>query len=289
MMPGGHRELTVLAPWLLAALVWFGLLAPLRADRDGLLRDQARIRRDRLRAEVKAKELEGVKARVSKAFEGACRAPGDPASLRRRLVVQSRGLPLSRFALAVSGPGASIDAEGSATAVAELARAIGDPRQGLFLRSVSLTQRSGASALSAVVSPLPAAPPLKALPTLGLCGEGPPVSVAVPTPAPSASPRGPRRPAGAQAVRPSPPPATPPDLVPTPAPTPEAPPFSVVAYLMSAGRSRVTVKFGGEVKLVSPGESLAGWRCVSIDRNDGAVFESPSGARVTLVPGSSPH
>jgi hypothetical protein len=38
----------------------------------------------------------------------------------------------------------------------------------------------------------------------------------------------------------------------------------------------------GEVRVIAAGQSIEDWTCVSIDRDEGAVFESPSRGRVIL-------
>jgi hypothetical protein len=67
---------------------------------------------------------------------------------------------------------------------------------------------------------------------------------------------------------------------------PEPPsPFTLVGFLRSEGKSRVSVRVGGEVRVISVGESVLGWTCVSIDRDEGAVFTSPEKPRLVLRAG----
>jgi hypothetical protein len=66
-----------------------------------------------------------------------------------------------------------------------------------------------------------------------------------------------------------------------------APPFTLVAFLISKGKSRVSLRVRDEVRVVSAGESVDGWKCVSIDSDEGAVFTSPAGRRAVLKAGSS--
>jgi hypothetical protein len=61
-----------------------------------------------------------------------------------------------------------------------------------------------------------------------------------------------------------------------------------VAFLISNGRSSVSVRIDDQVRVVSVGGQVDGWTCVSIDRDEGAVFVSPSGARLVLKAGPSP-
>lgn len=66
-----------------------------------------------------------------------------------------------------------------------------------------------------------------------------------------------------------------------------APPFALVAFLVSAGKGRVSIRVRDEVRVIAPGDVVDGWTCVSIDRDDGAVFTSPLRGRVVLKAGSS--
>jgi hypothetical protein len=61
-----------------------------------------------------------------------------------------------------------------------------------------------------------------------------------------------------------------------------APPLTLVAYLRSNHGSRVSVRIGEELRVISPGQTIDGWTCVSIDRDEGAVFTSPRYGRVVL-------
>lgn len=274
------RELMALLPWLAAALLWAGLVSPMRADQDLRLRDQARIRRDRVRVERKTREIQSLRGRVATSLDRACRASSDPAALRQRIVGASSGLALSPFSLSVTGgvgAGAAVEAEGAESAIFEFLRRIGDPARGSFLRGVSVRERGGrwsVAAQTGVVDALPAGfgPPL---PECGL-----PVS-ASPTPTPS-----PSSPASAR-VRPVskpnvPAPAPAPEPTVAPPPPPPVPPFTLVAFLETGGRARVSVRVGDDVRVVSVGDQLSGWRCVSIDRDEGVGFVSASGDRAVL-------
>ena len=64
----------------------------------------------------------------------------------------------------------------------------------------------------------------------------------------------------------------------------EQPPFFLVGFLTSGGKVRVSVRLGDEVRVISEGDQIAGWRCLSIDRDEGAVFASGTGARAVLTP-----
>ena len=73
-------------------------------------------------------------------------------------------------------------------------------------------------------------------------------------------------------------------MIPTPEPsTPSAPvaPFTLVGFVGSGSRLRVSIKLSDEIRIVGPGDVVEGWRCVSIDPSEGAVFESAS-ERVVL-------
>ena len=65
------------------------------------------------------------------------------------------------------------------------------------------------------------------------------------------------------------------------------PPFTLVAFLISNGKNRVSIRVGDEVRVISVGDSVEGWKCVSIDRDEGAVFATPENARVVLKAGTS--
>ena len=62
-------------------------------------------------------------------------------------------------------------------------------------------------------------------------------------------------------------------------------PFALVAFLRSEGRSLVSLRVGEEIRVVAVGDAVDSWKCVSIDRDEGAVFTSPSGARLILKAG----
>ncbi|MBX7186545.1 MAG: hypothetical protein K1Y01_15500 [Vicinamibacteria bacterium] len=280
------REVRALLPWLGAALVWFGLVAPMRADQENRLSQQSRIRRERLKAERGLHESQALRERIADALAKVCRASPDPAALRQRTVAAAAGLPLAPFALTVTGGpdgGATVEATGVRSAVRELLRRLGDPARGGFLRSVTLREKGGSSSLSATTG-LFASFPAGILPAPRPCsGAAEPAAVA--------DPEGPR--AAPRSVVPAPRarPTLPPVPVPTipaavePAP---APPFALVAFLSAEGKSRVSIRVGDEIRVLSVGESVDGWKCVSIDRDEGAVFTSPRG-RVVLKPGSSQH
>lgn len=271
-----------LLPWLAAALLWVGLVSPMRADQDLRLRDQARIRRDRANVERKTREIQALRARIATSFDRACQGSSDPAALRQRIVGASSGLALSPFSLSVTGgvgAGATVEAEGPESAIFELLRRIGDPARGSFLRSASVRERGGqwsTAAQTGVIDVLPGGfgPPLPE------CGA--PASVS-PTPSPSASPSSPGR-ARVRPVSRPPLPVPSPDSEPTaaPPPAPPVPPFTLVAFLETGGRARVSIRLGDEVRVVSVGDQVSGWRCVSIDRDEGVGFVTASGDRAVL-------
>ena len=66
-----------------------------------------------------------------------------------------------------------------------------------------------------------------------------------------------------------------------------APPFTLVAFLISNGKSRVSIRVRDEIRVISVGDSVEGWKCVSIDRDEGAVFTTPEHGRVVLKAGTS--
>ena len=66
-----------------------------------------------------------------------------------------------------------------------------------------------------------------------------------------------------------------------------APPFTLVAFLISNGKSRVSLRVGDEVRVISVGDAVLGWKCVSIDRDEGAVFTTSEHGRVVLKAGRS--
>jgi hypothetical protein len=274
------REAFALLPWFAAALVWFGVVAPMRADEETRLASQSRIRRDRLKAERGLRETQAAKARVGSALAKACAASPDPAALRQRTVGATAGLPLSPFSLTVTGApeaGASVDASGPSPAAMELLRRLGDPHRGGFLRTVSIRDKGSiwtVSATTGVFASLHGG----LIETAASC---PPV--ADPTPAdPTSTPPAPRaipsrRPA-IPLVQPAPATSTP--LI----ETPPAPPITLVAFLLSNGKNRVSVHVGDEIRVFAAGQTLDGWTCVSIDRDEGVVFTSPHYGRVVLKP-----
>lgn len=267
-------------PWIAAGLLWFGLVAPMRAGQETLLAEQSRIRRDRLKSDRLARETKAMSARAAAALSSACRASTDPALLRQRVVAATTGLNLSPFALSVTGGaagGALVETEGPRSDVQELLRRLGDPARGGFLRSVTVRQTGSRWTASAVTGLVGPAPP-GVLPTMAACGNKTEESPAETPHAAQPSPT-PRR-GTVRSVSPAPSAAiTPPTLV--PAPEPSAP-FRLVGFLSADGRSRVSLRTGSEVQIVSVGDRILGWTCVSIDRDEGAVFTSPEGARLVL-------
>lgn len=268
-------------PWLAAFVLWFGFIVPMRADQETLLGEQGRIRRDRVKNDRAARDMKAVGGRALAALGSACRASSDPALLRQRVVAATAGLDLSPFALSVTGGpagGALIETTGPRSDVQELLRRLGDPSRGGFLRTVALRQ-TGSRWSASVATGLVATAPSGLLPPIAVCGASPDVlpaetpleSFVAPTP----------RPGFIRAVPPSPPmPIPPPVFVPAPEP---AAPFTLVAFLRTGGKSRVSLRAGAEVHIVAVGERILGWTCVSIDRDEGAVFTSPSGERVVLT------
>lgn len=266
-------------PWIAAGVLWFGLIAPMRADQENLLAEQSRIRRDRVKNDRLTRETRALGARAATALASACRASTDPAMLRQRVVAATAGLDLSPFALSVTGGaagGALIEAEGPRSDVQELLRRLGDPARGGFLRTVAVRQagsRWSASASTGFVGPAPSG----LLAPIRACGVTPTAPAETPPPAP-ATPT-PRR-AGVRPSRPSLTAEIPPPIS-VPAPEPSAP-FTLVAFLRTDGQSRVSIRAGSQVQIVSVGDRVLGWTCVSIDRDEGAVFTSPDGARLVL-------
>lgn len=278
------REAAALLPWLAAALLWFGVIAPMRADEGNRLSQQSRTRREKLKAERALRETTALRERLGRALSSACRASSDPAALRQRAVLATAGLSLSPFTLSVTGGtdgGALVEASGTRQAALELTRRLGDPARGGFLRSATLRdkgERWSVAAATGVLESFPAgvlqAPPLCV----------PPGPAPHPSPAPESRARtAPPRPGGPRAS-PSRPSETP-SLTPVPDARPL--PFTLVAFLISEGRSRVSLRVGDEVRVIAVGESVGEWTCVSIDRDDGVVFQSPSRGRVVLKAGPS--
>lgn len=275
------REGVALLPWLAAAVLWAGLVTPMRADQDLRLKDQARIRQDRVKADRRSREVEGLKRRISASLDRACRGSSDPAALRQAMIASSASLPLSPFSLSVTGgvaAGAAIEAQGSESAVFELLRRIGDPGRGSFLRTVTVRERGGVWTVSAQTGVVDTTPAVLKAP-LSPCDSARPSAAPTPSaPTPPVAPVKPRP--SAKPVRESAPP--PPSPTPEMAPPPPTPPFTLVAFLESGGRARASLLVGEEVRVVSIGDQVSGWRCVSIDRDLGVDFVSATGFRATL-------
>lgn len=274
------RRLAWTLPWLAAAALWVAVVQPLRAEQETRLLEQSRIRRDRVRVDRTAREAGALAARVQTALASSCRAADDPASLRQGVVAATSGLDLAPVRLSASGgpdAGATLDAEGPRPAIEELLRRLGSTQRGGFLRAVTIRMKGShwaASVTTGLLGSLPAS-----LGPAVSCAEKPDEQSA---PAVDTSVRRPSR------VRPSPSPLVvradvPPPLV-TPVPEPPSP-FTLVGFLRSEGKSRVSVRVGGEVRVISVGESVLGWTCVSIDRDEGAVFTSPEKPRLVLRAG----
>lgn len=283
MMKGRiSRELLAVLPWLAAAIVWFGIVSPMRADQETRLSQQSRIRRERVKAERGLREIQARRERIAFALATVCRASSDPASLRQRMVAASAFLPLSPFALTVTGGpdgGATVDASGARGPVLELLRRLGDPARGGFLRGVSIREKGGTWGISATTGVFESFPPGIISAPRTCPGTSEPASAeAAPEPAPAKAGRGPgppRRPAPPAAA------ASPPPSAPAIEPEP-GPPFTLVAFLIAKGNSRVSIRVRDEVRVVSVGDSVDGWLCASIDRDEGAVFTSPAGGRAIL-------
>jgi hypothetical protein len=280
------REILALLPWIAAAVVWFGLVSPMRAEQEARLSQQSRIRRDRVKTERDARETQALRARIGSALGTACRASSDPAALRQRAVAASDGLSLASFALTVTGGpegGATVDASGTRVSALELLRRLGDPARGGFLRGASIREKGGAWVLTATTGVLESLP-------AGLMPERPACSGAPDTaPTEAASePQASKPPTRSGPPRPPTPSLTPAAALPAPTIEPApGPPFTLVAFLVSAGKSRVSIRVGDEVRMIAPGDEVDGWKCVSIDRDEGVVFTSPAHGRVVLKPGAS--
>jgi len=281
---GPSREILAVVPWLAAAAVWFGLVSPMRADQEKRLSEQSTIRRERVKAERGLRETQALHARIGSALATVCRDSSDPAALRQRAIAATAGLPLSPFGLAVTGGpggGAVVDASGTPASALELLRRLGDPGRGGFLRGVSIRSKGGIWSISAttgVFESFPQGPPPRPCPGVS---DSPP---AEPGPEPQAS----KPPPGPRPVRPvkdAAPPAEPGPATPSAEPAPA--PFTLVAFLISEGKSRVSIRVGAEVRVVSVGDSVDGWKCVAIDRDEGAVFTSAQSGRVVLKAGPS--
>ncbi|MBK5254722.1 MAG: hypothetical protein JJE39_01675 [Vicinamibacteria bacterium] len=259
------------------------MITPTRVEQENRLARQGRVRRDRLNSESAAGEIQKLRARVGEALVSACRASSDPAALRQRTVASTAGLALSPFSLSVTGGpagGALVEAEGTKGVVAELLRRLGEPGRGGFLRSAFLRNNRGRWIVSASAGALDTLPP-SLMATPAPCpappDPGPPETV----PRAADRPSGPR-PAQARRL-----PATGAPFVPSaPEFAPDkAPPFTLIAFLTADGRNRVSVAAGGEVRVVSVGDQVEGWTCVSIDRDLGAVFKSGSLEQFVLKAG----
>ena len=279
--PRLRGETAAILPWVGAALLWFGVVAPMRADQENRLSQQSRTRRDRLKAEHAVGETAALRERLGRVLGRACRTSSDPAALRQRSVAATAGLSLSPFTLSVTGGadgGALVEASATRGSALELTRRLGDPSRGGFLRSVILRDKGARWTVSAATGVLESVP-ADILPVPPFCSSVPDPGPAEPgtdAPRPKASPR-PDRPPGSTT-----PAASSLALVaPTPEPPP-TPPFTLVAFLNSEGRPRVSIRVRDEVRVVSVGESVDGWACLSIDRDEGATFRSPANVRVVL-------
>jgi len=72
---------------------------------------------------------------------------------------------------------------------------------------------------------------------------------------------------------------------PAPLLPPPEPPFALVGFLSAEGRASVSLSVRSEVRVVTVGDTVEGWTCVSIDRDQGVMFTSASGGRLVLKPG----
>ena len=269
-------------PWAMALLVWI-VVAPSGSGFEDKLALQSRARRERRGADRATAQIAALSARIDRALASACRPVAEAAALRQRAIAATRGLSLSAFSLSVQGGGApgggaAVEASGPRVSILRLVERLGDPSSGSFLRTVTLRDTdSGVSASigTGMFEPISSRSAWRR--DLPPCSNEPEAASDEPTPspAPTSSPI-PRRPR-----------SEPPVIVPTPEASmpPAAPeaPFTLVGFVGSGARLRVSVKLADEVRIVSPGEVIEGWRCVSIDPTEGAVFESPSG-RVVLRP-----
>lgn len=277
-------ELAALVPWVGAALLWFVVIEPLRAEQATRLLEQTQVRRGRLKAERTARDAQALAARIDAAMAGACQASAEPAELRQRVVRATAALNLAPVSLSVTGGpegGAAIDAAGSRRAVRELLRRLGDPASGGFLRSATIREKGetwSVSVTTGLIGPFPQGmgPAPSACAAASPPQEPPPTE----TPAPSLS-------------RPRPPTVATPRLSPrdepvfapvVPEPTP--PPFTLVAFLEAEGKRRVSVRVGAEIRVISVGDRIDAWTCVAIDRDEGAVFTSSTGGRLVLKAGN---
>jgi hypothetical protein len=272
------REGQAVLPWVSAFLVWFVFVQPLREAYGTRLSEQAAVRRQRLQVDRAAREADALRSRIGKALGGSCRASDDPAVLRQRIVSSTAGLRVSHFALSVNGGaggGASVEAEGAQATVMELTARLGDPGRGGFLRSFLGRDLGSRFAVSITTGVLSAAPSgFLSKEACEALRESPPGPSSTPSPAPSREGMPPT------AIRT--PPATPAPVVHVEAPSAPTPPFTVVGFLVSEGKRRVSVRMLDEVRVLSVGEVFSGWRCQSIDPDEGAVFVSATGDRAIL-------
>jgi len=258
----------------------------MRTDQEGRFTQQRQVRRDRLKAETRLRDLGALRDRMARTLAAACPASADPAPLRQRTVAASAGLALSSFGLSVgvSGAGAAVDAEGSARDVAELLRRLGDPSRGGFLRSVTgrlSRDRWSVSASTGTLNVFPKG----LISTSNDCSfvreqASEEVALAPPPPPRPSRPSLPR-----PAVQPSPSPegstAAEGGVVEAP-----PPPFTLVGFVIAEGEVSVSIAVHGEVRVVAEGDQLEGWTCVSIDRDLGATFRSAAGGLLVLRAGN---
>jgi|CXWL01.1.fsa_nt_gi hypothetical protein len=272
--------LAALLPWFGAALMWFAVIGPLRAEKATRLSEQSQVRRAKVKAERTAREAQSLTTRINTAMPGACQASTEPASLRERTIAATTSLNLAPVSLTVTGGadgGASIDAAGSRRASRELLRRLGDPAFGGFLRSVTIRERGDQWSLSAATGLLGRFP-AGIGPASAACGE---VPFSEPPPLETLTPPSQERwsPEVATPAAISLPSETEPLLAAAEAPPP---PFILVAFIESEGKRRVSVRVGGEIRVVSVGDTIDGWSCVSIDRDEGAAFTSLTRGRFVL-------
>ncbi len=272
------RAVAAVLPWLLAGLVWFGVIPSMRAEQEDRLAQQARARRDRLNSDRAVRDAQALRTRIGTALGSACRASADPAALRQRTVAATSGLALSPVTLAVTGGpdgGALVDAQGSRSAVLGLVKRLGDPGRGSFLRLLTLRERDGRWSVSAATGVLQSLPG-------GIVGARPNCSdLPDPGAAEAARPAPPSARPKLAATRSTPNTSKPP--APLKAPTAEPPPpLTLVAFLVAEGKSRVSIRAGGQVRVLAVGDQIDGWTCISIDRDEGAVFMSQAKGRLVL-------
>ena len=270
------RELTAALPWFAAGFMWFAVVVPFRASQETGLADQAQVRRERARADRALRASEAQKGRIATNLASACRASAAPADFRQRVVAATSQLELSPFSLSVTSDGAAIETSGSRSTLFTLLARLGDPARGTYLRTISIRDRGGDTALSVSVALFAAAPGtiLGSVPDCGAPVEPPPQ-------APDRAPEGPVKIRPPAAGRPTPmPPPQPSTSLPPP------PPFSLVGLLVADGKPRVSVRVGDQIKVLSVGDDVLGWRCVSIDPHEGATFVSSAGEKIVLKSGS---